>query len=78
MLSVAVGANDELCFQTNFRGLTKILGFVKSSAQKGYDILKPCEVVLQPKAPAISNPDLSFGSTILETIQTLCAVLSTL
>ena len=60
MLSVAVCANDELCFQTNFRGLTKILGFVKSSAQKVYDILKPCEVVLQPKALYDKQSRLEF------------------
>ena len=52
MLSVAVVQMMNCAFKliSSTRGLTKTLGFAKRSAQKVFDMMKPCEAVLQPKA----------------------------
>lgn len=73
MLSVAICTNDELCFQTNF--------FQPNLDQNTELYTKLCsksiwhyEAMWQFHHRRLfmrSNPDLSFGSTILVTIQTL-------
>ena len=62
------------------RGLTKMLGFVIKLCSKSiwhYEAMWGCSAK-EGSLPSISNPDLSLGSTVLEAIQTLYAVLSTL